>query len=370
VDTPQTGVGVRQVEVAERVGVVAGRHDVRQLGRQQGGGAQRAVPVAHDRGEDVHGPVVGVLVRDALDGDRDVAVLPGVVTDADLGADERRLLPGLAAERLARGRELGKVLLGELDELVVVDRAGAGKDHLVGVQVLCPVLEEVVPVDGLDVLVGAEDVVTEGLACKRWRQGGRASAVDSSLAGSNDPSCIDCKALTLEGDGVELVEDGLLLVLADLLSLAEDRRALGLDRRRLKLGVREHVADDLGHLGHAVGERAAGVRRDLARGVGVEPAADVLDLGLELLERARRGAWTSDRARQWTWIAEMLASKRRVREDAPLKYYCFDQSGGLGMSDQGPSQDGTNGRAGRGRTRCSAKWATPALWSWREPTSK
>jgi len=172
VDTPQTGVGVRQVEVAERVGVVAGRHDVRQLGRQQGGGAQRAVPVAHDRGEDVHGPVVGVLVRDALDGDRDVAVLPGVVTDADLGADERRLLPGLAAERLAGGRELGKVLLGELDELVVVDRAGAGKDHLVGVQVLGPVLEEVVPVNGLDVLVGAEDVVTEGLACKRWRQGG------------------------------------------------------------------------------------------------------------------------------------------------------------------------------------------------------
>ena len=91
---------------------------------------------------------------------------------------------------------------------------------------------------------------------------------------------------------MELVEDGLLLVLADLLGLAEDRRPLSLDRRRLKLGVREHVANNLGHLGDAVGERPAGVRGNLARGVGIEPAANVLDLGLKLLERARRGAWT------------------------------------------------------------------------------
>jgi hypothetical protein len=107
-----------------------------------------------------------------------VAVVPGVVTNSNLRTDEGSLVLGLGSEGVVGRGELGQVLLGKLDELVVVDRSGSGEDHLVGVQVLGSVLKEVLSGDGLDVLVGSEDVVSEGLACRlEAKRRGRESVV-------------------------------------------------------------------------------------------------------------------------------------------------------------------------------------------------
>jgi hypothetical protein len=104
----------------------------------------------------------------------------------------------------------------------VGDAASANEDHAVGGVVGLDVGLEVGALDGLDVLLGAEDGAAEGLA--------------------------------LEGGGVQVVEDDLLELLVDLLLLAEDDVALALDGGVLELGVLEDVGEDVDGGGDVVVE--------------------------------------------------------------------------------------------------------------------
>ena len=89
----------------------------------------------------------------------------GLVTNADLRTDELRLRVGEAAEGNGVGGdgELCEVLLGMLDELLVVDTASADKNHAVSSVVGLDVGREVIAFNGEDVLLGAEDGATKGL---------------------------------------------------------------------------------------------------------------------------------------------------------------------------------------------------------------
>lgn len=90
----------------------------------------------------------------------------GVVAHAHLGADEARLGVGEAAEGDGVGGdgEGAEVLLGRLHQLLVVDAAGADKNHAVSGVVRLDVRDEVITLDGEDVGLGAEDGAPKGLA--------------------------------------------------------------------------------------------------------------------------------------------------------------------------------------------------------------
>lgn len=260
VDAPETSVGVRRGEGHERVGEVVGGDDVREARGEERRCAEAAIPVAEDALHDHHREVVGRAPANALHGDSDVGSGDFVVADANFRADEGRFGVGQAPEGDGGGRdgERGEVLLGELDELCVLDAAGSDENHAVGGVVGLDVRGEVVPLDGEDVRLGTEDGATEGLA--------------------------------LEGDGVEVVEDDLLELLVDLLLLAEDYVALALDGGGLELGVLEDVGDDVDGGGDVLAEALGVVDGLLARGVGVEVRANILDFELERVLCAPAGA--------------------------------------------------------------------------------
>lgn len=163
VDTPETGVRVGSGEGHVRVGKVVAGDDVGQPAAQEGARAQRPVPVTKDALHDEHGPVVGRLPSDTLDGDGEVDGVHRVVADADFGADKLGGGVGLAAEGDGVGGhgEGGKVLFGELDEGVVLDGAGADEGHPVGGVVFGNVGLEVRLGNRVDVFLGAEDGVSE-----------------------------------------------------------------------------------------------------------------------------------------------------------------------------------------------------------------
>lgn len=130
---------------------------------QQGAGTQRPIPVTKDALHDEHGPVVGRLPSDTLDGDGEVDGVHGVVSDSDFGADKFGGGVGLATEGDGFGGngEGGKVLFGELDEGFVLDGTGTDQGHPVGSVVFGNVGLEVGLGDGVDVFLGAEDGVSE-----------------------------------------------------------------------------------------------------------------------------------------------------------------------------------------------------------------
>jgi len=111
-----------------------------------------------------HGPVIGAGSGNSLNGDGDVTVLPSIVSNSNFRSNELGFGSLDSSHGVGSGRESGEVLLGELDELSVVDGSSSGEDHLVGVKVLLSVLEEILLGDGLDVGGGTEDVVTQGLS--------------------------------------------------------------------------------------------------------------------------------------------------------------------------------------------------------------
>lgn len=180
--------------------------------------AHGLIPVTDDSLGNESSEVVLVLPRDTLDSNGDVGSWDGVVTDADLGADELWLALLLVGDRggglgVWLGREAGEVLLGELDELGVWDTAGTDEDHAVSGVVGLDVVDEVLSLDALDVLGGAEDGAAE------W--------------------------LSLESGGVEVVEDNFLELLVNLLGLSEDNVTLALNGGLLELGVLEDVGKDV-----------------------------------------------------------------------------------------------------------------------------
>ena len=95
-----------------------------ELAAKVGGVAHGAVPVANNSLCYERSEVVGVAPADTLNGNGNVGSAHGVVTEADLGTDEVGLRLLLGSGRLGRvvlglRGEVGEVLLGEVDELLV-----------------------------------------------------------------------------------------------------------------------------------------------------------------------------------------------------------------------------------------------------------
>jgi hypothetical protein len=278
VRSPQTDIRVRGAEAHEGVGKVVLVQDSRQLAAQVGGVAHGTVVVSNDGLGDKGGEVVRVLPANTLNGNSDVGGGDGVVTHADLRADEVGLLGvgGAEGQRAAGRLEAGEVLLGQLDELLVGDSSSTDKDHAVSLVVGRDVVLKVLLLDRQDVLPGAKDGAAEGLA--------------------------------LERGSVQVVEDNLLELLVDLLLLPKDDVALALNGGLLELGVLKDIGKDLNRLSDVILERLGVVDRVLAldtplmllkivcrdqtkyRSVGVQVTTHVLNLQLQLLLGALVGA--------------------------------------------------------------------------------
>lgn len=164
--------------------------------------AHSAVPVTDDSLSHQCREVVFVVPADTLDSDGDVGTAHGVVSDSDLRANKLGLLLLLCGNGLRGvvrrfGRESGEVLLGEVNELLVGDATSSDEHHAVSGVVGLDVVEQVRTLYALDVLLGAEDSSSEGLA--------------------------------LKSGGVEMVEDDFLKLLVYLFLFAENDVALALD---------------------------------------------------------------------------------------------------------------------------------------------
>lgn len=196
--------------------------------------AKSLVVVANDGLGDESSEVVVVGPADTLNGNSNVGGGDGIVADADIRADEVGLLLGEDGSAALGGGsgELGEVLVGHLDELLVGDATGANENHAVGGVVVLDVVHELGAGDVTDVLTGAEDGTAEGLV--------------------------------LVGGSVEVVENNLLELLLNLLGLAEDDVALALDGGLLELGVLENILENVDALGDVLVESLGEVDSVLA----------------------------------------------------------------------------------------------------------
>ena len=231
-----------------------------------------AVVVANDGLGDERGEVVVVLPADTLDSDGNVGGGDGVVTETDLGTDEVREALLVLDESLGLGAwwlawEAREVLLGQLNHLLVSDATGANKDHTVSSVVLLDVAGEVVARYRLNVLLGAENCLSQRLA--------------------------------LESGCVKVVENDLAQVLVNLLLFPQDYITFALDSRVLELGVLQDIAEDANG-GRDVRVEGLGVVDSVFalyesvhvplqhiqhtyRGVSVQVTAHVLNLQFELV---------------------------------------------------------------------------------------
>lgn len=202
-----------------------------ELASEEGRLAHGAVPVTDDGLGDQSSEVVIILPADTLNSESDVGGGNGVITETDLRANELGGALHLSGESGGGGGrglagEATEVLLGEADELLVGDTTSTNQDHTVSGVVGLDVVGQVLPGDGLDVLLGAEDGATKGLA--------------------------------LVSGGVKVVKDDLLELLVNLLLLAQDDVALTLNGGRLKLGVLKDIGEDVDGLGN-IGVEGLGV---------------------------------------------------------------------------------------------------------------
>lgn len=120
------------------------------------------------------------------------------------------------------GGQAGEVLLSEIDELLVGNATGSDENHAVSGVVGLDVVFQVGPLDALNVLLGAEDGTSEGLA--------------------------------LECGGVQVVEDNLLKLLVDLLLFTKDNVSLPLDGLGIELRVLQDIREDVDGGGYVVVE--------------------------------------------------------------------------------------------------------------------
>jgi len=215
-------VAVARGEAHEASSKVVLVNEGAELAALMGSVTKSLVVVANDGLGDESGEVVRVVPANTLNSNGDVGGGKGVVTDADVRADEVGLL--LGQERSVGdgggGGKTGKVLVGHLNELLVGNATSADKDHAVSGVVVLDVVGELGAADVADVLAGAEDGAAKGLV--------------------------------LEGSGVEVVEDNLLELLLNLLRLAQDDVAFALDGGLLELGVLENVLEDVDALGNVL----------------------------------------------------------------------------------------------------------------------
>lgn len=193
--------------------------------------AHSTVPVADDGLRNQSSEVVVILPADTLDGKSDVSGGNSVVTEADLRANElggTLLLGGKSLGSGGRGLagKAAEVLLGEADKLLVGNTTSTDQNHTVSGVVGLDIVGQVVPRDGLDVLLGAENGATKGLA--------------------------------LVSGGVKVVKNHLLELLVNLLLLTENHITLTLDGGGLQLGVLEDIGKNVDSLGN-VGVEGLGV---------------------------------------------------------------------------------------------------------------
>lgn len=185
------------------------------------------VPVANNGLGDQASEVVVVLPAHTLDGKGNVGRGESVITESDFGANELGGTLLLGGKGLGSGGwglagEATKVLLGQSDELLVGDTTSTNQDHAVSGVVGLDVVDQVLPLDGLDVLLGTEDGAT--------------------------------KRLALESSGVEVVENNLLELLVNLLLLTQDNVPLTFNGTGLQLRVLKDVCEDVDGLGDIVVE--------------------------------------------------------------------------------------------------------------------
>lgn len=198
-----------------------------ELAAEEGRLAHGTVPVTDNGLSDQSGEVIIILPANTLDGEGDVSGGDGVVAETDLGADELGGALLLGSERQGSGGrglagEATEVLLSESHEALVGNATSTDQDHAVSSVVGLDVVGQVVPGDGLDVLLGAEDGASKGLG--------------------------------LVSGGVKVVEDNLLELLVNLLLLAQDHIALTLNGTSLELRVLKDIGEDVDGLGDIVVE--------------------------------------------------------------------------------------------------------------------
>lgn len=144
-----------------------------------------------------------------------------------------------------RGRQVGEVLRHEIDHADVFEIAGSGDDEVLRRVVRLHVAAQRVRPDGADDLLGAE--------------GGPAHR----LVGI--------------GGELEMVEHDIVRRVVRLADLLQDDAALALEFRRIEGGMAEDVADDVDTEGEILLQQLDVIGGLLARGVGVDVAADILD---------------------------------------------------------------------------------------------
>ena len=107
---------------------------------------------------------------------------------------------------------------------------------------------------------------------------------------------------------MQVVKDNLLHLLVNLLLLAKDDIALTLDGIVVQGRVLENVGEDLDRLGDVGLEGLCVVDSLLARGVGVQVSAHVLDLDLEIVLTTGVGALIA--------VKDIRRTNNRVRPTA------------------------------------------------------
>ena len=220
-------VRVRCGEGHEAVGQVVLRDERAELAAEVCRVTHRTVPVTNDSLGDESSEIVGVAPANTLNGNGDVGAAHGVVTEPDLRTDELGLLLLLLSDDLVGvilglSRQVGEVLLGKLDELLVRDTTCTNENHAVSGVVGLDVGLEVRALDALDVLLGSKDGASEGLA--------------------------------LVGGGVKVIEDNLFELLVNLLLFAKNDVALALDGGVLELGVLKDIGEDVNSGGDIIVE--------------------------------------------------------------------------------------------------------------------
>ena len=166
----------------------------------------------------------------------EVTILPELAT---------RVASGLR-RCLLRHRQVGEVAVGEVEQRLMLQRAGSGDDHPARAIVAAHVAGQRLPAHRLDGVLSAEDRAAHGLA-----------AIGGSL---------------------EMVEDDVIRRVVRLADFLEDDAAFALQLLRHEGRMRQDVPEDIGGEGQILLQHLGVEGGILAGGIGVEVPADILDL--------------------------------------------------------------------------------------------
>ena len=171
----------------------------------------------------------------------------------------RALASGAASSLSGSPPASAENLAGDgLGELVVVEVAGRGEDHVAAVEAVAVVVEELVLVEAGHGLRGAEDGPAQRMVLP-------------------------------EALREELVDEDVGIVFVDL-DLFKDHAALALDVGRGEDGIQHQVGEHVEGDGHMVGERLDVEADGFLAGEGVEVAADGVHFAGDVLRGAGAGA--------------------------------------------------------------------------------